>query len=842
MKKPFAIATLLLAAIGTAAAQEQQADNSKTEAEAFVTRHSSLVTGGEAAWVPFAVEHDIEPGSALDFSWIAAAHAPCGVHGRVVARGDHFEFEDKPGEPVRFWGGNLCTGANFPDPEKVDDAIAHMARLGYNAVRLHHHDDGLVAQNPDAFGPSEEVVAGGAGGAVPRPLGLDPDALRRMDALVAACGRHGLYIITDIYVSRSVSWRSCGIDRDGTMSKGQFKHLVPIHDGAFSNWCAFASAWLGHTNAFTGVRLADDPALIAVALINEGNLDNGAGPEPFVSLPNWQERWSSWLAEKKSRRGAEVAETQSENEKTPGASDSSAALRETSAFADIPATIPDGNHWTRTRHVAAFSRFLTDVEADFEARARRFLREEVGLKAPISNMSAWMQPPEYQSILAGPTQDYVEMHAYCDHPTFPERQWGLPCRVGCENPVRQRTHSMDSGAMGATLKRIFGKPFCVTEMNYCGPNPHRGAGGLLFGAEAAVQDWSGVWRFDWAQSKWGLQEPGSGYCGLFDTQSDPLRTASERIAAALFLRGDLAPCADAYAVWLPPSKITETFDGESHQLNTPWPELAWRARLGTVWGEEPPDWARWVDPYPDYYKRKLPVPDDIPQRAAPVADIPQRDDIALDREAGWFTVATPRTCAVFAEGGAHEAGVLRVELLGVEGSRRGAEKAEPQRQNENLRDSAPSAPLREATPASATLWASSLDGEPLATSSRILVGMLTDLRNTGMETEHGGVGTSSLSGDSPTILVRKWGTTPYLVRAGQARVELATTDGGQAPRTPEEADTASSWTVWALSQGGRRRFQVPCERTADGRLAFTADTAADPEAATFFWELIGPRP
>ena len=789
MKHSSTIVSFLLVILGAAAVAQE---------DALVTRHSSLVTDGGAAtvWVPFAVEHDIEPGSALDFSWIAAAHAPCGVHGRIVARGGHFEFENRPGEAVRFWGGNLCTGANFPDEDKVDAAIAHMARAGYNAVRLHHHDDGLVAKNPDAFGP------GGPG--------LDPDALRRMDALIAACGRHGLYIITDLYVSRSVSWRSCGIDRDGTMDKHPFKHLVPVHDGAFSNWCAFASAWLGHTNAFTGVRFADDPALIAVALINEGNLDNGAGPEPFVSLPNWKEKWASWLAEKKSRRGAEVAETQSENEKTLGVSDASAALRETSAFADIPDTIPEGNHWTRTRHVAAFSRFLTDVEADFEARAVRFLREEIGLKAPISNMSAWMQPPEYQSILAGPTQDYVEMHSYCDHPTFPEKQWGLPCRVGAENPVRQRTHSMGSGAMGATVKRIFGKPFCVTEMNYCGPNPHRGAGGLLFGAEAAAQDWSGVWRFDWAQSKWGLQEPGSGYCGLFDTQSDPLRTASERIAAALFLRGDLAPCTDAYAVWLPPSKITGTFDGESHQLNTPWPELAWRARLGTVWAEEPPDWARWVDPYPDFYQRKPDVPDDIPQRALPVADdIPPRDDIAVDPEAGWFKVATPRTCAVFAEGGTHEAGALKVALLG--GS--GAESPVV------VPDCAPAT--------SATVWASSLDGKPLTESSHILVGMLTDLRNTDIELEDGGIGTSSLSG-GPTLIVRKWGTLPYLVRAGQARIELAVAPG--------------DWNAHALSQGGRHRFQVPCERTADGRLAFTIDTAADPESATFFWELTGPRP
>ena len=767
---------------------------------------SSLRDGGPAAvapWVPFVAERDIEPGSALDFSWIAAAHAPCGVHGRVVVRDGHFEFEGRPGEPVRFWGVNISSGANFPDEDKAEAIAAHLAALGYNAVRIHHHDGGLVAQNPDAFSignlQARSADLQPRSGDLTSEAGLSPDALRRHDALVAACSRHGLYIVTDLYVSRPVSWRAVGIDRDGTIGKGAFKHLVPVHDGAFSNWCAFASAWLGHTNAFTGVRFADDPALLSVALINEGNLDNGAGPEPFVSLPNWQERWAGWLAEKESRRDAEEAETQSETEKTLGASDSSAAPRETSAFADIPATIPSGNHWQRTRHVAAFSRFLADVEADFEARAVRFLREEVGLKAPLSNMSAWMQPPEYQGVLAGPTQDYVEGHAYCDHPSFPEKAWGLPCRVGTENPVRQRLHSMGFGAMGGTLKRVFGKPFCVTEFNYCAPNPHRGAGGLLFGAEAAAQDWSGAWRFDWAATKQAIEAPETFYCGIFAISGDPLRQASERIAAALFLRGDLAPCADAYAVLLPPSKITGSFDGESKQLNTPWPELTWRARLGTVWAEEAPSWAKWVDPYPDYYKRK-----------GPVADLPPRDDVVLDREAGWFKVATPRTCAVFAEGGVHTAGCMRIQIVSSPRSQVSSQKS----RNETC-------DLRPATcdggdAVAATVWASSLDGEPLATSKHILVGFLTDLRNTGEELEE----------EESAILVRKWGTPPHLVRAGKARVELA-------------LDPATDWRCHALSQGGRRLAEIPVARTEDGRLALDLDNAAA-GTATMFWELVRP--
>ncbi len=828
-----------------AAAQEQQEDN------APVTPHPSLVIGGgstASTWVPFAVERDIEPGSPLDFSWIAAAHAPCGVHGRVVARDGHFEFEKRSGEPVRFWGVNISSGANFPDVEKADAIASHLARLGYNAVRLHHHDGGLVGQDPDAFCVDNVKSRSGdlSGEAAHKGAGLDPDALRRMDALVTACAKHGLYVITDIYVSRPVSWRACGIDRSGTMDKSQFKHLVPVHDGAFSNWCAFAAAWLNHTNAFTGVRFADDPALMTVALINEGNLDNGAGPEPFVSLPCWKERWTSWLEAHASGHEAMTGAAHPRNDEG-GSTAKDSTLRANDIAAEgrssLPgearpviaaagglsfppngrlvidageikdfAGIPEGNHWQRTRHNAAFSRFLADVEADFEARAVRFLREEIGLKTPISNMSAWMQPPEYQGVLAGPTQDYVEGHAYCSHPTFPEKQWGLPCRVGAENPVRQRLNSMGHGAMGSTLKRIFGKPFCVTEFNYCAPNPHRGAGGLLFGAEAAAQDWSGAWRFDWASTKAGVEYHGTSYCGLFAFNCDPLRQASDHIAQMLFLRGDLAPCADAYAVLLPPSKIIGAFDGEAHQLNTPWPELTWRARLGTVWAEEAPPWARWVDPYPDYYKRE-----------GPIAKIPPRDDIAVDREAGWFKVATARTCAVFAEGGAHTAGVMRVEFV--------ERPTSTVQRQEDLRPSGlrPSTSNDAQTVVSATVWASSLDAKPLAESSHILVGMLTDLRNTGMEAEDGGMGNSSIS-NGPTILVRKWGALPYLVRAGQARVELAVDVFHGA------AD--AHWRCHALSQGGRRMAEVPVSRTSDDCIAFTAETAVTPESATFFWELV----
>lgn len=66
-------------------------------------------------WIPVAREPWIEPGSALDFTSAIPREAPAGKFGRVVARGGHFEFENLPGVPQRFYGVNICDSANLPE-------------------------------------------------------------------------------------------------------------------------------------------------------------------------------------------------------------------------------------------------------------------------------------------------------------------------------------------------------------------------------------------------------------------------------------------------------------------------------------------------------------------------------------------------------------------------------------------------------------------------------------------------------------------------------------------------------------------------------------------------------
>ena len=61
-----------------------------------------------------------------------------------------------------------------------------------------------------------------------------------------------------------------------------------------------------------------------------------------------------------------------------------------------------------------------------------------------------------------------------------------------------------------------------------------------------------------------------------------------------------------------------------------------------------------------------------------------------------------------------------------------------------------------------TLWASAVDGRPIATSRRLLVTHLTDVQANG-----------NVYADSEKRVLLKWGSYPPVVRNGRAKVELA---------------------------------------------------------------------
>ena len=442
-------------------------------------------------WVPLDYRKDVLPGSALDFSGMGFQDAPAGKYGWLKAVGGHFEFEGLPGVEQRFYGVNLCFTANYPDHEMADRLVERFVRCGYNSIRVHHHDgmwaeDYLTQRRRDAEKPKDESSNSSALSTALR----EDNPIDRLDYLLARCYEAGLYVTTDLYVSRPIAWRDIGIDRDGNMEKQLFKTYVGCHDGAFSNWCHWAQAFLEHVNPYTGRANRDEPGMPLVSLVNEGKLQMGWGRAGKADDPVVQAAWRECGG-----AGAPPG---------PGALD-----------------YADPHH--------QFDEWMNRRVWD---RCSGFVRS-LGCRALLTNDNNGRWHGEGEGLT--PLYDYVDSHFYVDHPAFLEQQWKLPSRCPNENPIRAE--------LPAILHRGYAKgsskPYCITEWNFSGPGRYRGMGGILTGALASEQDWDGLWRFAYSHSNRNLLD-GQGGPGYFDCVTDPLIAASDRASVWLFLRGSAA--------------------------------------------------------------------------------------------------------------------------------------------------------------------------------------------------------------------------------------------------------------------------------------------------------------
>ena len=616
-------------------------------------------------WVPFISEKTIVPGSALDLSGIRTTGMPAGCYGRVVAVGDHFEFEGRPGEDARFYGVNVCTGALMPDdPEHAKLLAKRLAASGYNAVRIHHQDTWIVTAREKGDTFRRDGVT------------LNPRQVRKFDAFVAACVENGLYLTTDLFCSRTwaIRWRDVGIDRDGLIGMGDFKSLVQVHEGVYSNYLAFARNFLGHKNVFTGRSLAEEPALGWISLVNEGCL--GRSTAALEKWPEWRAAWIRWLDARR--------------------------REDAKGYGDIPETFP-ADVMAASRHACAFKLFLADTESAFARKVRRFLREEMGCKALWTNMNGVFHTVHTREARVR-NYDYIDGHFYVDHPNYLGQQWRMPSSAGTRNPITNAC-----GANYPSLDRDYARPFTITEWNYCAPNPYRGCAGLLVGAAAAVQGWGGLWHFDFAGGEDQYAEPETAAMGPFAMVGDPLMRASDRTALFLYLRGDMKSAEKSFVVELPERTfrtVTDELPNEDtwHWLN--W--VTWYGRLGSSivkdGGKVPSGLIR-IAGYPDDYRKKnyakvFRMVTGVETDATPAKTMPVAADgqVRVDGRSGTFCVNTPRTCGGFVSEGSFTTGVLHADVGAV----------------------------------ATSVAASSLDEKPISRSDRILVTHLVDCVNKGI--------------------------------------------------------------------------------------------------------------
>ncbi len=441
-----------------------------------------VVRGGEK-WAQLSQKKDIESGSALDFSSIAI-DSPAGKYGPLKAVGNHFEFQNSPGITQVLYGANLTTSACAPEKAKSDLVAVRMTRIGYNTIRLHHYDDLWQANENDTNG----------------------DTYRdRMDYFISNAKNRGLYLYLDMYSSRKVKYSDLGLDGEGNMTGAEYKFLAVTgaaladdatavssgHVAAYSNWCNFVMSVLGHTNTYTGMTYAADPAISIISVVNEPAFSTS-----WSSVRNLEPVKYAW----KKCHGATLANLFPASSQSVGS-----AMWNTFIL------------WLQTNGYSEMVDYCRDAGYNGLLTVAYDKRCNLDSASGLSDF------------------DFHDSHSYVDHPSgdIPERT------IDGENPLSGLPEYVDTGSSqyANVLNQRPGVPHTLSEWNHCTPNPLRGVGALLGSAYMRSRGWDGIWRFAYAQGSSNLFDTTTP--NSFDVSKDEVMKASDAGVVSFFLRGDV---------------------------------------------------------------------------------------------------------------------------------------------------------------------------------------------------------------------------------------------------------------------------------------------------------------
>jgi len=668
-----------------------------------VEREIPFVIKADKEWKTFTYPNGVEPGSALDFAFMTGDQA-AGHLGKLQVTGDQFVFEKAPERPVRFFGGNLCADGTVMNDAELEYFPRRLKQLGYNAVRLHHFDN-LVVKAGDK-------------------LTFDPVNLDRFFKTFATLKKNGLYVTIDLYISRLN-----GFEDGAKHNFNARKILAWFAPEGRKNFEAYARQLLTTKNPYTGLSLADDPALITVGLINE---NPRIATFEELKYPNSDPFWNKVF-------------------KGP--------FEQWCARKGIPATDkPDRTTWAH---------FMMDSHTESFTHFRDFLRT-LGVTVPVSDISS-----SKNLILAVPRNnfDYVDVHYYHDHPEVAE---------GFKFPyVYTNTSSLETFELPlqSSSARILGRPMMMTELHYCAPNSFRAEGGAATGAYCALQNINGIFDFNTVafERSWG--DPVSGkrrVLGCFSVFDDPLALLNTYVTALLYARGDVKPATMEFTLNVSPKIYANDnaldYVNWGRRANAAVPEEFYRlgvvGKVGIRISEEPSGKNTFTNDAIVAARKNNPSA--LLEQLGLIKNgeiTSSTGQLRLNPQKKRLSVVTDKSEALVQEERTNRGNALTV--------------------GNNTTFS--------------TVFAGSIDNQPLQNSRRVLLLHLTDVKP--------GDGKYTIAGDK--LIQHNWGKYPYLLRRGKVDITLKNTASGKA-------------LLYALDMTGKRIKAMPFTEK-NGTIIFTAD-------------------
>ncbi|RPH98903.1 MAG: hypothetical protein EHM72_12415, partial [Calditrichaeota bacterium] len=146
--------------------------------------------------------------------------------------------------------------------------------------------------------------------------------------------------------------------------------------------------------------------------------------------------------------------------------------------------------------VKDMSDFYISTQNHYYSEMASFLKNTLGVKAPIVGTN-WNVGPADLAVQS--RLDYIDNHAYWDHPQFPNVAWDSYDWLINNTPmVRDDAGGAIVGLLAGVA--VAGKPFTISEYNHAFPNRYQTEGVLFLTTYSAFHDADGLMFFDYPSS------------------------------------------------------------------------------------------------------------------------------------------------------------------------------------------------------------------------------------------------------------------------------------------------------------------------------------------------------
>lgn len=303
---------------------------------------------------------------------------------------------------------------------------------------------------------------------------LSPRQLDKLDYLIYQLKLRGIYIDMNLLVARHFT-EADGV-KDAASLGMAAKPFSMFDSRLIELQKQYAKDLLTHYNPYTKMRYCDDPAIAMVEIINETSVFD----LKKVNVPDYYK----------------------------------------SELDNLSKECPEPENfylWLETK-------YLTEM--------REFLRKDIGIKAPIGVGGHW-DPGSLKAQASA--CDFVDAHAYWDHPKFPHKSWDTNDFTINNNSIFQKDGLGIVGEL--SKKQAKDKPFTVTEWNHCYPNQYAYETPVILAATAQTNDWDALFQFAFSHG-WDRDPKFDDIHSYFDTIGNAQKLILTGLGGLIFLKDD----------------------------------------------------------------------------------------------------------------------------------------------------------------------------------------------------------------------------------------------------------------------------------------------------------------